>query len=38
MQRDVFTEEQKMFRDAYRKFLNQEIVPNMEKRSQTLVF
>jgi acyl-CoA dehydrogenase len=27
----TFTEEQNMFRDAYRKFLEAEIVPNMEK-------
>jgi acyl-CoA dehydrogenase len=27
----TFTEEQTMFRDAYRKFLEAEIVPNMEK-------
>jgi hypothetical protein len=26
-----FTEEQQMFRDAYRKFLSAEIVPHMEK-------
>ncbi len=27
----TFTEEQNMFRDAYRKFLEAEIVPNREK-------
>lgn len=33
-----FTEEQHMFRDAYRKFLHQEIVPNMEHwREQGIV-
>jgi len=33
-----FTEEQTMFRDAYRKFLHQEIVPNMERwREQGIV-
>ncbi|MCA0900526.1 acyl-CoA dehydrogenase family protein [Microbulbifer agarilyticus] len=33
-----FTQEQMMFRDAYRKFLQQEIVPNMEKwRAQGIV-
>jgi hypothetical protein len=26
-----FTEEQQMFRDAYRRFLSAEIVPHMEK-------
>ena len=30
----TFTEEQNMFRDAYRKFLEAEIVPNMEKWQQ----
>ena len=33
-----FTEEQDMFRDAYRKFLAAEIVPNMERwREQGIV-
>jgi acyl-CoA dehydrogenase len=33
-----FTEEQHLFRDAYRKFLHQEIVPNVEKwRTQGIV-
>jgi alkylation response protein AidB-like acyl-CoA dehydrogenase len=33
-----FTEEQNMFREAYRKFLEQDIAPNMEKwREQGIV-
>jgi len=33
-----FTEEQQMFRQAYRKFLNDELVPNMEEyRKQGIV-
>lgn len=31
-----FTEEQNMFRDAYRKFLEQEITPHMEKRQKPI--
>jgi acyl-CoA dehydrogenase len=38
MLKRVFTEDQKLFRDAYRKFLQQEIVPNMEHwREQGIV-
>lgn len=38
MLKRAFTEEQEMFREAYRKFLAQEIVPNMERwREQGVV-